>query len=65
MQASDLLIDCQHRFHNKRSCNTQLLEVIENLTIAIEDNQPVDMIFLDFRKAFDIVPTNGLSLSLS
>ena len=50
MQANDLLTDCQHGFHSKRSCNTQLLEVIEHLTIAIEINQPVDMIFLDFKK---------------
>ena len=55
MQAHDLLTDCQQGFCCKRSCNTQLPEVIEDLTIAIEINQPVDMIFFDLRKTFDSV----------
>ena len=38
MQSNDLLTDCQHGFCNKRSCSTQLLEVIEDLTIAMENN---------------------------
>ena len=53
MQADDLLTDCQHWFRSKKSCSTQLLEVIDDLTIAIENNQPVDMIFLDYKKAYD------------
>ena len=51
MKANDLLTNCQNGFSSKRSFNTQLLEVIEDFTIAIENNQPVDMIFGDFKKA--------------
>ena len=60
MQANDLLKDCQHGFCSIRSCNTQLLEVIEDVIIAIKNNQPVDMIFSDFKKAFDSVPHQQL-----
>ena len=35
MQVNHVLTDCQHGFLNKRSFNTQLLEIIEVLTIAI------------------------------
>ena len=31
---------------------TQLLEVIEDVIIAIENNRPVDLIVLDFKQAF-------------
>ena len=55
-QANYLLTDCQHGFCSKRSCSTQLLVAIEELTIAIENNQPIDMIVLDFKKDFDSVP---------
>ena len=65
MQAIDLLTDCQHGFSSKRSCNTQLLEVIEDLTIAIDNNEQVDMIFLDLKKAFDSVPCQRLITKLN
>ena len=38
MQANDVLTDCQHAVRSKRSCNTQLPDVIEDLTIATENN---------------------------
>ena len=65
MQAIDLLTDCQHGSHSKRLCNTQLLEVIEDPTIAIENNQPSDMIFLDFKKAFHSVPHQWIVIKLN
>ena len=35
---------------------TQLLEVMNNLTTFIENNEAIDIIYLDFRNAFDTVP---------
>ena len=43
-------------FAEKRSCVSQLLEVMEDLVTMIENKDPVDIIYLDFRKAFDTVP---------
>ena len=44
---------------------THLLEVIEYVIIAIENNQPVYMIFLDFKKIFDSVPHQRLITKLN
>ena len=55
MQANDLLTDCQHSIR-KRSCSALLMEVIENLIVSIENNQPVDMFFLDFNMILESVP---------
>ena len=52
MQASALLTDCQRGFRSVRSCNRQPLEVMGDLTTVIENNQPLGMILLDFKKVF-------------
>jgi len=46
----------QHGFLSRRSCLTNLLEFLEYVTSALEQNKPVDVIYLDFQKAFDKVP---------
>ena len=45
------LSDNQHGFRARRSCMTQLLEVLEDWTQMIEDGDPVDALYLDFRKS--------------
>ena len=51
------LISChQHGFQKKCSCVTQLLECLVDWTKAYDESQGVDVIYLDFRKAFDTVP---------
>ena len=55
MNDHDLYANCQHGFRNKRSCATQLLEVMEILTDHIDQQESTDMVYLDFRKAFDSV----------
>ena len=51
----NILTDCQHRFRSKRSCETQLLSLIQELHEQIEMKTLIDMIILDFSKAFDKV----------
>jgi len=46
----------QHGFLPKHSCVTQLLSTLESLTSILEKGDGVDIIYLDFRKAFDSVP---------
>ena len=50
------LTDCQHGFRPLRSCATQLLGALEEWTRLMEEGEPVDVAYLDFRCAFDSVP---------
>jgi hypothetical protein len=40
----------------RRSCTTNLLTFFEKITAAIDGGKAVDIIYLDFAKAFDTVP---------
>ena len=64
MTVHNLYAKCQHGFRKKRSCITQLLEVMEDFTKLLDDKDNVDVIYLDFRKAFDSVPHNRLITKL-
>ena len=57
---NNLYAKCQHGFRKKRSCVTQLLQVMEDITMYMDNRNPVDIIYLDFRKAFDTVPHERL-----
>ena len=46
----------QHRFLKAKSCLTNLLCFLEEITKWVDDGSPVDVIYLDFQKAFDKVP---------
>ena len=45
----------QHGFRKKRSCMTQLLSHIEEIYTSLNNGDEVDVIYLDFAKAFDKV----------
>jgi hypothetical protein len=55
----------QHGFMKGRSCTTNLLEFLELVTEATDKGQSVDVVFLDFTKAFDKVPHKRLLSKLS
>ena len=50
----------QHGFMPGRSCTTQLLIAMDYWTKVLEQRIPVDIIYLDFKKAFDSVPHTRL-----
>ena len=56
MTENKLYSEYQHGFRRHRSCVTQLLEVMEDFTDMVEKGDSYDVIYLDFRKAFDQVP---------
>lgn len=56
LQSNNLIKDSQHGFRNKRSCLTNLLEFMEKVAKYLDSGEPVDVIYLDFQKAFDKVP---------
>ena len=53
-----------HGFLKARSCLTNLLCFFEEVTKWVDDGSPVDVIYLDFQKAFDKVPHQRLILKL-
>ena len=62
---NDLCTTQQHGFTNGRSCLTNLLETFESWTEDVDKGYSVDVIFLDFQKAFDKVPKTRLLQNLS
>ena len=46
------LSETQHGFKKFRSCETQLLKTINNISSSLNNREKVDSIFLDFSKAF-------------
>ena len=59
-----LLNPSQHGFLKARSCLTNMLCFLEEITKWIDEGSPVDIIYLDFLKAFDKVPQQRLLLKL-
>ena len=55
MESNRLISPNQHGFRKKRSCMTQLLAHVEQIYQSLNDNNEVDVIYLDFAKAFDKV----------
>jgi hypothetical protein len=56
----NLIEKSQHGFTRGRSCLTNLLDFFEVVTKDLDDGKNVDLIYLDFSKAFDKVPYNRL-----
>lgn len=65
LTSHNLLTDHQHGFMRKRSCLTNLFETLENWTEVLDKNSCLDVIFLDYQKAFDSVPHLRLVKKLS
>jgi hypothetical protein len=65
LHRNNLIRDTQHRFVKKRSCLTNLLEFLEFVSSYIDRGFPVDVIYLDFQKAFDKVPCRRLMLKIN
>ena len=62
--ANRLLSKEQHGFMPGRSCVTQLLTAMEGWTTVLQDGIPIDVVYLDFTKAFDSVPHKRLLVKL-
>ena len=60
----NLLTDYQHGFRKKRSCETQLILTVDDISKALKDQKQVDCILLDFAKAFDKVSHKKLIAKL-
>ena len=55
-----LIKDTQHGFVANRSCTTNLLQFMEIVTKIFDEGDALDIVYLDFSKAFDKVPHKRL-----
>ena len=60
LNLNDVLIDNQHGFRSNHSCVSQLIAFIEDVSYALDHQKQVDIILIDFSKAFDTVPHQRL-----
>ena len=63
-QISNSLHPNQHGFLKRKSCLTNLLTFTEKVTAMVDAGSPVDVVYLDYAKAFDKVPHRGLILKM-
>ena len=64
LDAHELLSDKQWGFRKGRSTEGLLMKLTESWKREIDDGKAVGVVFLDFKKAFDIVPHEVLSYKL-
>jgi hypothetical protein len=57
---NNLIKDTQHGFMPGKSCATNLTFFMDKVTRAVDEGKAVDIIYLDFAKAFDKVPRQRL-----
>ncbi|XP_047141054.1 uncharacterized protein LOC124816078 [Hydra vulgaris] len=55
----------QHGFVHNKSCTTNLIETMDFITYSLSKGNAVDVVFMDFAKAFDVVPHRYLIHKLS
>ena len=60
LETNNLIYDTQHGFRRGKSCLTNLFEYMEYVTKEVDNKNAVDVIYLDFSKAFDKVPHKRL-----
>ena len=65
LTSNKLLKKSQHGFMAGKSCTTNLLEFLKKVTEAAGKGKSVDIVYLDFAKAFDKVPTERLLKKLT
>ncbi len=56
LRINDLLMKNQHGFRKGLSCETQLVDLFHDLSSIMDQRLETDIVFLDFKKAFDRVP---------
>ena len=55
-----ILTDRQHGFRTHHSCETQLIQTVHDIAQSLDRRTPLDMIIMDFSKAFDTAPHKRL-----
>ena len=64
VEENKIISNAQHGFRKGKSCLINLLESFERWMEALDNGYGIDVIYLDYRKAFDTVPYQRLLLKL-
>jgi len=64
LESNNILFEFQHGFRANRSCESQIISMIHQLTYNKDKNIQTDLIIMDFAKAFDKVPHKRLLYKL-
>ena len=64
LESNDIINSAQHGFRPGYSCTSQLINIVEHLAKDMDSQKQIDMIFLDFSKAFNTVPHQRLLTKL-
>jgi len=64
LQSNNILNKSQHGCTRRRSTYTNMLECVNDWTICLQSQHQVAVVYIDFRKAFDIVSHKKLFLKL-
>ena len=65
LTSNHILNDYQYGFRPSHSCQAQLISIVEELQLALDCHYQVDILMLDFSKAFDSVPHQRLLKKLN
>ena len=60
VSTNNILHQAQHGFTKGRSTLTNLLESVNDWTLCLQNKQQVDVVYIDFRKAFDVEGTTRI-----
>ncbi len=64
LETNKLIIDSQYGFRSRRSCLSNLLEFFHEMLLYHDNCRAVDIIYLNFQKAFDTVPHKRLMVKV-
>merc|ERR1712105_37471 len=64
LETNNILTKLQHGFRSNRSCLNHLLEYLAEIHDAFDNSDPVDVIYMDCKKAFDTFPHKRLLAKL-
>ena len=65
LQTHNLISRTQHGFMPGRSCTSNLLEYLNQMTKALDQGYSFDVIMLDYQRAFDLVPFRHMLAKIS